>query len=331
MKNKKRVLVLGASGFLGYNISEALSKREDLDVFGTYLTNKYGRINTENQSERLFRIDLTKKTDAYELLNYGWDVIVHMAACSTGAKDVVERPYIQVTPNAVMNSWVFQAAYNNKVGQVIFPSCTVAYPSSDTPSKEEDIDLSPKGPYFGVARMKLFSEGLCQFFAELPNSQTKFTAIRHSNIYGPNDRFDPDRSHVFGATIRKVMGAKDGQVVIWGKGEEVRDFLYVDDFVRFVEMVIDKQDYKFDVFNLGSDYPITITKLYEEVIRLSGKKLEIVYDPKGPSLGTKISINSMKARQKFTWSNRVSLNTGPDCGIIKTIDWYRQNILKEEK
>ena len=62
MKNKKRVLVLGASGFLGYNISEALSKREDLDVFGTYLTNKYGRINTENQSERLFRIDLTQKT-----------------------------------------------------------------------------------------------------------------------------------------------------------------------------------------------------------------------------------------------------------------------------
>jgi len=327
LKSKKRVLVLGASGFLGFNIFETLSKKEDLVVYGTYLSNLYNRLSLGKyllDNKKLIMADLTDRRQVERTIGNGnFDVIIQMAACSTGAKDVMERPYIQVTPNAVMNSWVFQATYDNKVGQVIFPSCTVAYPSSDVPSKETDVDLSPKGPYFGVARMKLFSEGLCQFFAELPNSQTRFTAIRHSNIYGPHDRFDPDRSHVFGATIRKVMESKDGKVVVWGKGQEVRDFLYIDDFVRFIEMVIDKQDYKFDVFNLGSGCPVTIAKLVQKVIDLSGRKLEIVYDSQGPSLGTKISITSLKAFNKFFWSPKVSLNEG----IGKTIEWYRKNIL----
>lgn len=314
---KRKVLVCGASGFLGYNIFKTLSRRNDLNVYGTSLTNRYRRIGPNSMSQ-IFRVDLTHEKEVRQVTR-DFDVIIQMAACSTGAKDVVERPYIQVTPNAVINSWVFQAAYDNKVGQVIFPSCTVMYPSHDQPSTEADAELSPKGAYFGAARMKLFSEGMCQFFAELPKSRTIFTAIRHSNMYGPYDRFDPERSHVFGATIRKVMESKDGKVVVWGQGTEVRDFLYIDDFVRFIEMVIDKQDYKFDIFNLGSDQPITIAELIRRVVEISGRDLKIVYDPQGPTLGTKTSINSAKARKKFGWQPQVSLNEG----IAKTIEWYR--------
>jgi len=320
MKTKKRVLVCGASGFLGKNVFEHLSKRDDLVVRGTFLVNRYGRINPDDP--RFFKADLTKEEEVNSALK-GFDVVVQMAANSTGAKDVKERPYIQVTPNAVANSWIFQAAFDNNVSQVIFPSCTVMYPDSDKPSKEEDLDLNNiSGPYFGAAKMKTFSESLCQFFAGL--GRTKFTAIRHSNVYGPYDRFNPERSHVFGATIRKVVESKDGKVVVWGKGQEVRDFLYVDDFVRFIELVIDRQDYKFDIFNLGSDQPITIAELVQRVVRVSGRNLQIVYDPQGPTLGTKTSIDSSKARHKFNWQPGVSL----DDGIAKTIDWYRQNILK---
>lgn len=320
MSTKKRVLVCGASGFLGKNIFEYLSKREDLEIHGTYLSNRYGRIDTLNP--RFCRADLTNQEEVRDTIK-GFDIIVQMAANSTGAKDAVERPYIQVTPNAVINSWIFQTAYDNGVSQVIFPSCTVMYPSQDKPSKEADADISPKGPYFGAARMKLFSEGMCQFFAELPKSRTRFTAIRHSNIYGPQDRFDPERSHVFGATIRKIVSSQDDKVIVWGKGQEIRDFLYVDDFVRFIEKVIDHQDYKFDVFNLGSDQPITIAEMVKRAVRISGRDLEIVYDPQGPTLGTKTSIDSSKAREKFNWQPEISL----DEGIAKTIDWYRQNLI----
>lgn len=322
MTTQKRVLVLGASGFVGYSLFEALTKREDLDVWGTYQTNRYGRIKP--YSKKLIKADLTKEKRVSKVLCLRFDVVIQAAAYSTGAKDAKERPYIQITPNAVVNSLVFQAAFDNHVSQVIFPSCSVMYPSRDEPSKETDVDRNNLlGPYFGAANMKLYSEAMCQFFAGL--GRAGFTAIRPSNIYGPHDRFDPERSHVFGATIRKVMEAKDGKVVVWGQGQEVRDFLYVDDFVRFVELVIDRQDYPFDIFNVGLGQSITIRELVEKVVGASGKNLEIVYDPSGPTIGTKISMNINKAKEKFGWQPRVSL----DEGIAKTIAWYRQNKTKE--
>ena len=321
MSTKKRVLVCGASGFLGKNIFEHLSRRNDLEVRGTYLLNRYNRVDTNNP--RFSKVNLTKEEEVYKAIQ-DIDVVVQMAASSPGANDVKERPYIQVTPNAVANSWIFQAAFDNNVPQVIFPSCTVMYDDSDMGQKETDLDLNkitPEKVYYGAAKMKTYIESQCQFFAGL--GRTRFTAIRHSNIYGPHDRFDPERSHVFGATIRKVLNSQDGKVVVWGQGKEVRDFLYVDDFVRFIEKVIDQQDYRFDVFNLGSDQPITIAELVARVILVSDKDLEIVYDPQGPTLGTKTSINSTKAREKFGWQPKVSLNDG----IAKTIDWYRKNII----
>lgn len=315
-------MVLGASGFVGFSLFEALTRREDLDVWGTCQTNRYGRINP--YSEKLTKADLTKEKEVNKILSLGFDVVIQAAAYSTGARDAKERPYIQITPNAVVNSWVFQAAFDNNVSQVIFPSCSVMYPSRDEPSKETDADRNNLfGPYFGAANMKLYSEAMCQFFAGL--GRTRFTVIRPSNIYGPYDRFDPERSHVFGATIRKVLEAQDGKVVVWGQGQEVRDFLYVSDFIRFVERVIDQQDYTFDVFNAASGEAVTIRELVEKVIKASGKDLEIVYDPSGPTIGTKIRMNINKAIEKFGWQPQVSL----DEGIARTIAWYRQIKAKE--
>lgn len=312
---KKRVLVCGASGFLGFNVFQHLSKRQDLELAGTYLSNRYGRIDPKDP--RFIQADLT--TNIAKEVTANQDVIIQMAANSSGAKDVIERPYIHVTPNTIMNTLLIQSAFDNNVGQFIFPSCTVMYPSQLEPSSELDVDFNniPK-VYLGGAWMKLYTEKLCQFFSTL--KRTKFTTVRHSNIYGPNDRFDPERSHVFGSTIRKVSEA-ESEVVVWGQGKEVRDFLYIDDFVRFIELIIDNQDYEFDLFNLGSENPISITKLVEKVIKLSGKNLKIIYDPKGPSIGTMISIDSSKARQKFSWQPLVKI----DEGVKKTLEWYMDN------
>ena len=102
-----------------------------------------------------------------------------------------------------MNSYLFRAAFEHKVKHVIFFSCTVMYPSSEHALKETDFDankaLYPR--YFGVGNTKLYIEKMCEFYAGI--SDTKFTAIRHSNIYGPHDKFDLERSHVFGEQLQK--------------------------------------------------------------------------------------------------------------------------------
>ena len=148
----------------------------------------------------------------------GVDIIVQAAATTSGAKDIVTRPFIHVTDNAVMNSYLFRSAFERKVKHVVFFSCTVMYPSSEKALKESDFDANtPLHPrYFGVGNTKIYIEKMCEFFSRI--GETKFTAIRHSNIYGAHDKFDLERSHVFGATVTKVMTAKD-KVTVWGTGE----------------------------------------------------------------------------------------------------------------
>src|SRR3990167_7534877 len=171
-----KVLICGATGFIGRNLTEQLSKRDDLEIHAVY-----------------------HQRPKYIFPN-------------------VTCPYIHVTDNAIMNSYLFRAAFEQKLKHVIFFSCTVMYPSSTSALKESDFDANqPLHPrYFGVGHTKLYIEKMCEFYAGI--SHTKFTAIRHSNIYGPHDKFDLDRSHVFGATIAKVMTAKN-KIVVWGTGE----------------------------------------------------------------------------------------------------------------
>ncbi len=320
---RKKVLVCGAGGFLGNHVFSKLSSHPDLEVKGTFLTNRYGRINPNDR--RLIKADLTCKETVKSLISERWDVIVQMAANSSGAKDVVERPYVHVTDNIIMNALLFQAAHDHHVNHVIFPSCTVMYPNSDRPLKETDIDLNlgfhPK--YFGGAWMKVCCEKLCEFYSRL--GHTRYTVIRHSNIYGPNDRFDPERSHVCGANVNRVMRARDNdKIVVWGKGTETRDFLFVDDLIDFIRLAIAQQDYSFDIFNVGYGTSFTVKEWIEKIIRRSGKSLTIEFDSTKPTIDTRISLDISKARKKFGWTAKVN----PDGGLKETIAWFRNNVLK---
>src|SRR3989338_6429581 len=272
---KKKILICGASGFIGYNLLETLSARNDFEVTGTYLTNRYRRIDPKDK--RLIKVDLTDKKQV-DSVTQGFDVVI----------------------------------------QAVFYSCTVAYPSSQRRWKENELDLNHEfGKYFGAGWMKIYTEKQCEFYSRL--GRTKYTAIRHSNMYGPHDRFDLERSHVCAATITKVMQAKD-KVTVWGEGKEERDLLYIDDLVKLTELVIDRQNYDFEVFNSGSEEVVSVKELVQKVIEISGKKLDVVYDKNGPSIGTKIRINTDKVKKKFRWTPKMSL----DEGLSKTIAWYKK-------
>jgi nucleoside-diphosphate-sugar epimerase len=244
------------------------------------------------------------------------DIVIHAAASTSGANDIVNNPEFHVTNNAVMNSLVFRAAYEVGVGHVIFFSCTTMLGSSDTPQTEEaTIDIHPK--YFGVAHTKLYSEKLCEFFGNLPSSKTKFTAIRHSNIYGPYDKYDLERSHVFGATVTKVM--TQDRVVVWGEGGEARDLLHVEDLCEFVRLAIEKQPGKFGLYNCGLGKAISVSGLVTLMIAASGKKLSVEYDLARPTIPTSLSLDCTKAKTELGWEPKISLEEG----IEKTLAWYK--------
>ena len=313
---KKKVLVCGATGFIGRNITEQLSRRSDLEVHAV----RFNRPEYACPNVIWHQADLRNPAEIERVIQ-GVDILIQAAATTSGSKDIVTRPAIHVTDNAIMNSYLFRAATEHKVKHLIFFSCTVMYASSETALKETDFDankaLHPR--YFGVGNTKLYIEKLCEFYAGI--SETKFTAIRHSNIYGAHDKFDLERSHVFGATITKVMNATD-KVTVWGTGDEERDLLYVDDLIEFIELAIEKQPEKYRLYNCGYGQAITIKNLVSTIVKLSGKNLAIEHDLSQPSIKTSLFLDCGLAKSELGWTVKTSLEDG----IKNTLAWWRENI-----
>lgn len=315
---KTKLLICGASGFIGRNIAQYFAGKNEYEVIGTYLKTKPPSI----RNVVMKKVDLTSKTEVDKLVK-GVDILIQAAATTSGSKEILAKPYYHVTDNAVMNSLIYRAAFEHKVSRVIFFSCAIMYGSGKSAVKEEDFDANKEiyPSYFGAAWTKVYIEKICEFYSRI--GRTKYTVIRHSNIYGPYDKYDLERSHVLGATITKVMrAAKNSEIVVWGNGKEARDILYVSDLVSFVDKVIKKQKTSFEIFNVGNGSVTTIKELVEKIIKGSGKSIRIVYDLTKPHINTSVCLNINKAKKEIGWKPEVSLEQG----LKKTICWYKQNI-----
>jgi len=319
---KKKLLICGATGFIGRNTAEYFAEQGAYEVYGTFCDSQ----PFEHPKVRMIKADLTKKEDVDRIVR-GMDVIIQAAATTSGAKEILTRPHYHVTDNAVMNSFIYRSAFEHKVSHLIFFSCSVMYQSSEKPVKETDFNPGQEifPSYFGSGWTKVYLEKMCEFYSRI--GSTKYTVIRHSNIFGPYDKFDLERSHVFGATMTKVMLVPEGgKITVWGTGEEKRDLLYVSDLANFVELALNKQATKFELMNAGCGYVTTISELVSKIIRVSGKNITIEYDTSKPTIKTKLCLDISLAREKLGWLPQVPL----DVGIEKTMMWYRKNINLEE-
>ncbi len=309
-----RIIICGATGFIGRNMVEHFTTNTDHEVVAV----SHRRPRYEQPGARWIEADLRDAGAADRLMN-GADIVIQAAATTSGAKDITSKPFIHVTDNAVMNSVLLRSAYEHGVRHFLFFSCTVMYPSSRTPVKEEDFtgEISPK--YFGVGWTKVYIEKMCEFYANL--GRTKHTVIRHSNIYGPHDKFDLERSHVFGATVTKAMRADKG-LTIWGTGEERRDLLHVEDLTRFVGLAIERQAGPFGLYNCGLGRSISVRQLVEQVVHATGKTLTLDHDLSMPSIPFDLALDCAKARTELGWEPRISLEEG----IGRTVRWWRENV-----
>ncbi len=295
-----------------------LKKKKQFKCYGTFLKN-YPKI-LKNKII-LKKVDLKNGKEVSKLFKeVKPDIVIQAAATTSGAKDILSKPYMHVNDNAIINSVVTKACFDSQIKHFIFFSCTVMYKASKKYLKEKDFNANEEmyPNYFGAGWMKIFVEKLCEFYSRI--SDIKFTIIRHSNIYGPQDKYDLEKSHVFGATITKVMKAKKN-IVIWGEGSESRDLLHVDDLMNFVYKAIFKQKKRFDIYNVGSSKNISIKNLAEKIIRHSGKKVDIKFDLSKKSLKNSVKINIEKSKKDIGWAPKISI----DSGIKKTLMWYKDN------
>ena len=313
----KKVLICGATGFIGRNLLEHFHARPEYSVRATHFTRDPV---SGYEGVEWVHCDLRNPSDIRKAIE-GVDIILQFAATTTGAKDIVSKPYIHVTDNVVMNSLLLREAFEKRIEHFVFPSCTIMYQKSDTALKETDFnpndELFPF--YYGAGHTKVYLEKMCKFYADF--GRTKHTVIRHSNMYGPYDKYDLEKSHVTGATITKVMNAENGKVNVWGTGEEARDLLYIEDLVSFVQSAIDNQKENYELFNVGIGKKIKIKDLVKKVIECSGKDLEMVHDLSKPTIPTSLFLDCSYAKSKLGWEPKHSLEDG----LVKTLDWYKEN------
>ncbi len=187
--------------------------------------------------------------------------------------------------------------------------------------KEEELfDGEPYDVYYGVAWMKRYTETLCRLYSEkLKDKKMPCVVLRPSNIYGPYDDFEWETSHVIPALIRKAVEKQD-PLEVWGDGNNIKDLIYIDDFIDALLLAMEKID-SFDPINIGSGIPTSIRQALQFILEAANyEKAHVIFNPSKPSLISQRLIDVSKAQKVLGFSTKHSLKEG----IRKTVTWYKE-------
>ncbi len=302
----KRIVVTGGTGFLGSHLVEELRVAGCRQVFvprsSQYDLRKAGMI------ARLFD-DMRP------------EIVIHLAAVVGGIGANRENPGRFFYENLVMGVELIEQARLRGIEKFVALGTVCAYPKfTPVPFKEDDLWIGypeeTNAPY-GLAKKMLLVQ------AQAYREQYGFNAIYllPVNLYGPRDSFDPAKSHVIPALIKKCIDAVeagDRKIDVWGTGEASREFLYVEDCARGIVMATEKYN-KPDPVNLGAGREIRIRDLVALIAELTGFRGEIVWDATKPDGQPRRGLDVSRAEKEFGFRARTDFVDG----LRKTIEWYR--------
>jgi GDP-L-fucose synthase len=302
----KHALVTGSAGLVGGALLPALEAC-GCDVTAAY---RYKRPN----HEKLINVDLTRREDC-DNATRDIDIVFHCAANTSGAAAMSNDPLQHVTPNIIMNAQLLEAAYRNGVKKFVWLASTTGYPELDRPAKEEDMWVGqPWDKYFYVGWTKRMTEKLCEMYTRLG---MLCIVLRPTNIYGPGDKFDPAKSHVLPALIRKVV-ERQIPIECWGDGLDERDLIFVDDMVEAIcksaELIT-----SFKPINIGCGRTVSVNYILKTIMRIEDFNAPIKYLKDKPTMISKRSVDISLAKELLDFEAKTSLQDG----LRKTIEWFK--------
>ena len=298
-----KVLLVGSSGFLGNHVK-------------TILNNEYDTFEITGKKQ----IDITKydKLDKY-LSKLKPDIVINCAAFVGGISYGYKYPARMLYENSTMAINLYRASQKNKVKKLINPISNCAYPRNLTTYKEENFFDGPPDDSvynYGIAK-RLFVQLGKSFYQEKNFSSVNVVV---SNMYGPNDHFDIERSHALGAIIKKVHDAKINnykEVELWGTGKPIREWLYVDDGAKALIKSINLES-GHHFFNVGVEKGISILELAEIIRNKIGWDGKFVLNTSKPDGVLEKKVDGTRGEEKLNWKPETSLIDG----IQTTVNWY---------
>ncbi len=311
------VLVAGGAGFVGANL---IIKLLSLGANVRATLHRRDAVIIDNRIDYV-KADLGVREDCKKVVK-DVEYVFMCAANTSGAAVMATTPLVHVTPNIIMNSQMLEAAFAAKVKKFIWLSSNAAYPpTGERPVKEEEMfNADPYDTYFGVGWMKRYTEILCRLYSEKLKERMITVVLRPSNIYGPYDDFDFATSHMMSATIRKVV-ERQKPIKVWGTGNDIRDLIYIDDFIDGVILAAQKIE-KFDPINIGYGAGYSIKQILQLCLEVDGYTDAVVeYDATKPSMIPVRLISTEKAEKLLGFKAQTNLREG----IIKTMQWLRES------
>ena len=304
MDSESRVYVAGNTGLVGSAIVRTLHWKGYTNILSS--PSHHWDLRNQMDVERFFRVNEPE--------------YVYLAAAKVGGIGAnAYYPGHFIYDNLMIQTNVIHAARKFGVKKLLFLGSSCIYPKfAEQPITEDQLlggHLEPSNDSYAIA--KIAGIKMCQAYRK----QYGFNAISlmPTNLYGPNDNYDLDSSHVLPAMIRKFHEAKD-KVTLWGDGSAMREFLYVDDLAEAAFKCMVNYDSE-EIINVGTGKDITIKELATTIADVVGFKGEIVWDTSKPN-GTPRKVLNVDKIKSLGWEPKIGLREG----IEKTYELYKESL-----
>jgi GDP-L-fucose synthase len=304
MDSNSKVFVAGHKGLVGSAIIRNLEKKSYKNVYW---------ISRDN-------CDLRNKESVDAYFKQAKPEYVFLAAAKVGGiGGNLKYPAEFIYDNLMIQTNIIDAAYRNGVKKLLFLGSSCIYPKfPKIPITEDQLMTSPlEESNSAYAIAKIAGMRMCQAYKEQYGLNA--ISLMPTNLYGINDNFDLENSHVLPAMIRKFHEAED-KVTLWGDGSAMREFLHVDDLAEACYVCMQKYEDD-EHINVGTGEDVTIKELAETVAKVVGNK-SIEWDTSKPN-GTPRKVLNVDKIKSLGWEPKIKLKEG----IESTYTWYKENLL----
>ena len=307
MNKSDKIFVAGHRGMVG----SAIVRRLKVEGFSNLLTRDRSELDLADESA-VAKFFAEKRPT----------IVIDAAAKVGGIKANNDFPVEFLLGNLRIQNNVIHSAYESGVRKLLFLGSSCIYPKfAPQPIPETALlsgPLEPTNEAYAIA--KIAGVKLCQAFSR--EYGAKFVSAMPTNVYGPNDNFDLETSHVLPALVRKAHEAKvhkDQELIVWGTGEPRREFLHVDDLASACLLLLEKYDSP-EIINVGCGEDISIRELSELICNVVGFDGELTWDTSKPD-GTPRKLLDVTKLRALGWKPAIPLQDG----ITRTYEWFLAN------
>jgi UDP-glucose 4-epimerase len=309
MIKSKKILVTGGAGFIGSHLVDALIERGHRVVVIDNLSN--GRKENINKKAKFYKIDILSPKISQIFEKEKPEICFHLAA-KINVRESIENPILHAKTNIlgslnVIQSFIKHQTSNIKHPKFIFASSVGVYGEPKTLPLKETHPLNPISPY---SISKLTIEKYLKFYQ---TQGLDFVSLRFSNVYGPRQRSDGEGG-VVANFIDRIL--KEKKPIIFGDGNQTRDFLFVGDAVDALILALKAKSSS--IYNVGTNKEISINSLLKLISKILNKKIKPVYKPLPQGEIIHSRVNYSKIKKELNWQPKYDLKKG----IKETINFF---------